>query len=218
MGAWIAPLAVAWEPLLRAVVLSGAGGSWIDNVMYKQQPINIKKDAELIIGYLTDGYSLTPFDPLLSLIQWAAEAADPQLYARYLVAEPLAGAEARSLLMVQGIVDHYILPDIANSLSLSLGLDLGGPELDGGNAELMADGQTPLGTLLPLTGRQTVTLPATGNRDGVTALVVQWPGDGIEDGHEVLFQTEPPKRQYRCFLETFAAGTARVPTGDAECP
>jgi hypothetical protein len=28
MGAWILPLAIAYEPLFGAVVLSGAGGSW----------------------------------------------------------------------------------------------------------------------------------------------------------------------------------------------
>ena len=34
---------------------------------------------------------------------------------------------------------------------------------------------------------------------------------GIEDAHEVVFQTEPPKYQYRCFLESFLNGVPRVP-------
>jgi hypothetical protein len=42
-------------------------------------------------------------------------------------------------------------------------------------------------------------------------VVVQHPGDEIEDGHETVFQTDPPKFQYRCFLESFAKGTPRVP-------
>ena len=55
----------------------------------------------------------------------------------------------------------------------------------------------------------------------VTAIVVQHPEDGIEDGHEVVFQTEAPKNEYRCFLQSYAAGvTPTVPKGttaDAPC-
>jgi hypothetical protein len=43
--------------------------------------------------------------------------------------------------------------------------------------------------------------------------VVQHVEDGIEDGHEAAFQTEPPKHQYRCFLKSFAEGVPRVPAG-----
>ena len=75
-------------------------------------------------------------------------------------------------------------------------------------------------------GRSAVALPASGNvsvgRAQVTAVVVQHPEDGVEDGHEVVFQTEPPKHQYRCFLASFAAGrTPVVPAdapADAPCP
>jgi hypothetical protein len=44
----------------------------------------------------------------------------------------------------------------------------------------------------------------------VTAVVVQHPKNKIEDGHEVVFQTEAPKRQYRGFLKGLAQGD--VPT------
>jgi hypothetical protein len=40
--------------------------------------------------------------------------------------------------------------------------------------------------------------------------VVQHPSDGVEDGHEVVFQTDPPKREYRCFLQTWASGAKPV--------
>ncbi len=39
MGAWIAPLTLAFEPRFRAAVLSGAGGSYIANVMDKIKPL-----------------------------------------------------------------------------------------------------------------------------------------------------------------------------------
>src|SRR5579883_2502723 len=128
MGATIAPPAIALEPRYRALVMSGAGGSWIENIVYKQKPLAVKPLAEALIG-LTGDYSLTDWDPLLSLLQWAGESADPPVYSRALTRE---GTPPRDVLMFQGIVDHYILPPIANAESLSLGLDLAGPERDTG--------------------------------------------------------------------------------------
>jgi len=48
-------------------------------------------------------------------------------------------------------------------------------------------------------------------------VLTQHPGDGIEDGHEVVFQTEPPKDQYRCFLRTLLTGAPTVPADGAAC-
>ena len=55
----------------------------------------------------------------------------------------------------------------------------------------------------------------------VTAIVVQHPSDGIEDGHEIVFQTDPPKHEYECFLASSLHGVPKVPDGgdpDAGCP
>lgn len=208
MGATIAPLTLAFEPRYRAGLLSGAGGSWIENVIYKQKPLAVKGIAEILVGVAGSGYALSAHDPVLSLFQWAGEAADPPVYARRIVHEPVDGP-ARHILMMQGIVDHYIMPTIADAASLSLGLDLAGAELDDTVPEIQQF--TPLGELLPLVGRKTITLPASGNAGGVTAVVTQHPEDGIEDGHEVVFQTEAPKHEYRCFLEGLAKGKPVVP-------
>ena len=223
MGATIAPLVLAYEPRYGAVVLSGAGGSWIENVLWKQKPVEVRPPLELLIGYASRGLSLSRGDPVLTLFQWAEEPADPQVYARLIISEPAAGEAPRHVLMMQGIVDHYIMPPIADGISLALGLDLGGLELDSQTPEV-AD-LSPLGPLLPLVGRGPITLPAAGNvvvPAGVaTALVIQHPEDGFEDGHEVVFQTAAPQHEYRCFLASFAAGTPVVPEGqdaDAPCP
>jgi dienelactone hydrolase len=191
MGAWIAPLAVAAEPRFRAMILSGAGASWIENVLWKQKPLDVRPLARTFLGYGVT-FDLSPGDPVLSLLQWAGESADPQLYGERV---------ASHVLMVQGIVDHYIMPTIANATSLAMGLDLAGPALDGTVPELASF--PPLATLLPLRDRTTLPLPAFGNRDGRTAVVVQHAADGIEDGHEALFQTAAPRRQVRCFLTDF---------------
>jgi len=205
MGATIAPLVAALEPSYRALLLSGAGGSWIMNVVHKESPIHVRPAAEALLHYAAQGRTVTEHDPALALLQWAGEPADPQVYARGVVDAPRAGAP-RHVLMFQGILDTYIPPPVANPLSLALGLDLAGG--------------TPLSDRLDLTGGEQLSLPASGNRhDGdVTAVVVQHPEDGIEDGHEVVFQTAAPRLQYRCFLESLGAGVPRVTArGAATC-
>jgi hypothetical protein len=220
MGASIAPLAAAFEPRFRALILSGAGGSWIANVMYKERPLATRPLAEALLRYAAQGHRLTVDDPVLGMLQWAGESADAQIYVRHLVEEVVVGAP-RHVLMFQGIVDHYIPPPVANALSLALGVDRAGPGLDAERPELAAF--TPIEALLPLRGRRVLDLPIAGNRtiaeQAITAVVTQHPEDGIEDGHETVFQTEPPKIQYRCFLRTFARDEPpRVPDPSSPDP
>jgi hypothetical protein len=126
--------------------------------------------------------------------------------------------------MFQGIVDHYILPPIANAMTLTMGLDLVSAPLDQENPALST--YTPVLDVLPLVGHKQISLPVTGNvtaADGtkVTAVLMQAPGDDIEDGHEVVFQTDPPKHEYQCFLASSLTGTPSAPAiadTDAGCP
>jgi hypothetical protein len=213
LGASVLPLAVALEPAYGAVVLSGSGGSWIENILYKQKPLVVKPLAELLAS--EPAGAMNAFDPALSFVQWAAESADAMVYEPLMIQSPLAGAPKRHVLMVQGIVDHYILPRIANASSAALGLNLAGAAIDD-NAEYV-DQQRAL-DILPLVGRGQISLPASNNEPPVTAVLVQHPGDGIEDGHEVIFQTDAPKAQYQCFLKTWLSGTPVVPAVDGGCP
>lgn len=217
MGATIAPLTLAVEPAFRAAILSGAGGSWIENVLYKQHPVHLAPIASLLLGTL--GVPLVEQNPALSLFQWAAESADPPVYAPSVVHAPVVG-EPRHVLMVQGIVDHYIMPTISQATSLSLGLDFAGEELDARAPELAPF--APLAERLRFSGRTRLELPVQGNVGGTTtAVVVQQAEDGVQDGHEVVFQTEAPKHQIRCFLASLATGVPKVPPPGAEeapCP
>ncbi len=208
MGATIAPLTLAAQPRYGAAVLSGAGGSWIENVVYKLSPLEARPMAEAMLGYSAG--DLTEDDPVLALLQWAGESADPPAYAPELV-----HGGGLDVLMIQGIRDTYILPPIANATSLSLGLDLAGDSLDVDHPELAAF--RPLEDVIGLVGRGTVELPASGNiAAGHTAVVVQHLEDGVEDGHEVMFQLEAPKHQYRCFLESWFEGSPGVVDGGGE--
>ena len=206
MGATILPLTLSDKSAFQEAILSGAGGSYIANVMDKTLPLPVKPVAEGLLGYDVRGRSLTPQDPALTLFQWAVESSDPQIYGPRILAQ----AHAPNVLMLQGLVDHYILPSIANAFSLATGLDLAGPALDAQSAELVALGQRSVATLLALSGKQPLPLPVSGNHAGLTAVVVQNMGDGIEDGHEANFQTERPKQLYRCFLADLAAGKVPV--------
>jgi hypothetical protein len=198
MGATIAPLVLALQPRFRAAVLSGAGGSWIANILYKKLPLEVAPLAKLILGYRSR--ALHAHDPALTLLQWAGEAADPPVYARYVIEAPWEGAP-RHVLMFQGIADTYILPPIANPLTLSLGLDVARPTLD---ADHPVSGLYPsIASQLPFSGGQLIDLPASLNlqQQTTTGVLAQHLQDPIEDGHEVMFQTPGPKHQYRCFLQ-----------------
>ncbi|MFN0252317.1 MAG: hypothetical protein ACKV2T_35910 [Kofleriaceae bacterium] len=218
-GAWISPIAAAFEPKFGALVLSGAGGSWIANIMHKKKPLA----PYGVIATLLRVFELRSDDPVMTFIQWALEPADPQVYASRIVHG--APADPRHVLIAQGVVDNYILPRIANATNLSLGLDLAGPELDVADDPRLVD-QLALGPLLPLVDRRVIGLPVFANVNiggrYATAVVVQRPEDGIEDGHEAFFQTDAPKHAYQCFLATWrATGMPLVPvdaTRDAPCP
>jgi hypothetical protein len=157
------------------------------------------------------------------MFQWAIEAADPQVYDYRIISDPIAGGSPRPVLMFQGIVDHYILPDIANATTLTLGLPLVGEELDQSPQE--PAGQTLISSLLPLIGQGNIAYPVANNLSTsggtVTGALVQAPGDGIQDGHEIVYQTPGPKHQYQCFLESSLAGTPTIQapaSDDAGCP
>jgi hypothetical protein len=203
MGGTIAPVAAAAQPAYRTLVWSGAGGSWIENVVFKQKPAVTRPLADALMGYGALGRTITVDDPVLSLVQWAGEATDPPLH---------AGALGdRDILMTQGIVDHYILPPIANALSMAAELDLAGGSFDAATPEL--DGYVTLAERLPWSGGREIALPASGNQGGGqhTRVVVQQAEDGVEDGHEVVFQIEASKARIREFLRTSLTGVPVVP-------
>ena len=208
MGATLAPLTLAYQPAYEATILSGAGAGYIENILFKQKPIPVLPLAEAIVGYAGTEYSLHRHDPALTLTQWAGEPADSFVYTEAVVRQPIEGA-SRHVLMLQGIVDHYIMPTIANTMSLSLGLDLAGPALDEDNSEIAEFAS--FASWSKLMGFDQLDLPVTGNQDHghgtATAVVVQFPGDDVEDGHETVFQTDAPKNMYRCFLESLIDGT-----------
>ncbi len=215
MGASIAPLTAAFEPRYRALILSGAGASWSENILYKLSPIPTLGIANTFVGYAATSFSLNDADPILSLLQWAGEEADAQVYAPLMTAHPTIGSP-RHVLMFQGIEDTYIPPPVANALTLALEIDVGGTVRD--RAWSAREGWNPIESLLPHVGRSVIALPATANLGGeTTAVVVQLDEDGIQDGHEVMWQRSDAREMVRCFLSSLAAGTPTVVDPAAPC-
>lgn len=228
MGATVSPLALAIDARYGAAIMSGSGGSLIENVLYKTKPVPINAGGSLL------GYSCVPeeHDPQLSFLQATLEASDSQAYARRMVSDPTAGI-ARSVLMVQGLVDHYIKPPIADTMTLAEGLDLAvGPASCDGNercdalpvaGEVATPDYPPLVDLLPLAGRRVLSLPLSANvvtaGASLTAAVVQHridenrepAGQACDvDAHEVIYESTLARHQYACFLDDFARG--KTPT------
>lgn len=216
MGASIAPLAAAFEPRYRALILSGAGGSWLANILYKLEPLPTRTVAENLLRYNSVARHLREDDPVVNLLQWAGEDADAQVYAPLLLRE-LERGSPRHVLMFQGIYDHYIPPPVANTLTVALGLDLAGTPLDATTPDTAMF--TPIESLLGLRGRSTLTLPVRANfGSATTAAVIQIAEDGIEDGHEVMWQTTEARDLVACFLATFRDGTPSIVDPDAALP
>ncbi len=220
MGASIAPLAAAFEPRYRAIILSGAGASWTENIIHKQSPIAVRPIAEGLLGYRgADSRTLREDDPVVNWLQWAGEEADAAVYAPLLVRE---GSQPRHILMFQGIVDTYIMPPIANAMTIATGLDLAGPALDRDEPRIAS--YASILDVLPLRGSVARGFPVTANLasgDGghVTGAVVQHLEDGIEDGHEVMWQLPAAQTQYRCFLRSFLRDPApRIVDPAVGCP
>ena len=42
---------IAIEPMFKGLVLSGAGGSWIENIIFKQSPVPIAPLAKVLLGH-----------------------------------------------------------------------------------------------------------------------------------------------------------------------
>lgn len=188
-GATIAPLAAGVEPRFSALILSGAGASYIRQVVFKESPAPMRPLAEMLFDYWPRR-TLHEHDPLLGLLQWAGEQAEPMVYGRLIGDRPV--------LVFQGVLDTYIPPPISNPLAMSLDVRLRGRALD--DALDFETAQADL-ALVERSRSGPSTQPSHNLR-----FLSQYPPDGIEDGHEILFQRPDAREQLRCFLQQLLEG------------
>src|SRR5262249_31266697 len=122
-GGLTGPLFLAYEPKIKAAILSGAGADLILSLLNKTQPVDIPKVVQSVVGE-----DVAEDARLLSLLQTFLESSDPGNYARLFFREPPAGVPAKSIYQSMGIVDHYTPVPTIKALALAMGVQPANPQ------------------------------------------------------------------------------------------
>ena len=97
MGAWIAPLALAYRAALPRRASSPAPAPATSRTSSTRSSRSTSsRYAEILLDYDMDQRSLDAHDPALTMFQWATEPSDPQVYDRRIVREPRRVAAQRA--------------------------------------------------------------------------------------------------------------------------
>jgi hypothetical protein len=124
---------------------------------------------------------------------------------------PLPGHPARPVYEPVGEGDEYFPTQLYDAAALAYGHNQAGtlywPTMQDALAQAHLDGVRSY----PVQQNR-----LSGNGRAYTGIVVQYPGDGIEDPHAIYRQLDAVKHQYGCFLESFLrTGIAVVPAPDS---
>ena len=193
-GGLTGPLFLAYEPKVKAAVLSGAGGGLILSLLAKTEPY----DVAALVGILLDGDAREDH-PVLSLVQTYLESSDPSNYGRLFFREPPAGSSPKSIYQSLGLVDRYTPVSTIKALALAMGVQPVRPLPE------------PIPTL-PLAGLSVADAPVQSNvsQGGATAVLGQYQvpvSEGVPqyDGHFVVFRHPDALLQSNAFLGLHAA-------------
>ena len=193
-GGLTGPLFLAFEPDVKAAILSGAGGGFVFALLEKTQPINIPKVVSAILNETPD-----EFHPLLTVLQTYFENSDPSNYARLFFRAPPMGQSPKSIFQTLGIVDHYTPIPTIMTLALAMGVQPCNPQL------------MPIPDLT-LTSLTWADPPFMSNVAGGTAsgALCEYKAT-TDDGHFVVFDIPAAITQANAFLGTHATtGIATV--------
>jgi len=202
LGSHLATILAATHGGFSGVVLSGAGGSFIDFALGPKDPIDVQATFELLT--LPHGERLDRFHPYLSLLELAAAPADSTLYAAQLLRRPRADSSPPHVLVIEGHLDRQVAINSQRALVLALGVDLLGNDV-GERSEDRIETVLPWGGQAKLWGQAQGNLRLASGAQR-TAVVVRYPEDGVLEGHYVAFQRPEPRAQIKEFLEAIAVG------------
>ena len=208
LGSYVAGMQAAVDPdPYQGLILSGAGGSWLEFPFGPTDPVPLQYVVELFGLNFSPIEHLDVWHPVLMLTEMLVGSADNILYTDALIRHPRKSPP--DILVIEGHRDHQVTDNIQRPLLMSLDVDLAGNDQGATRRDSVL-------WYLQIDCGQQLGLPAAGNRDVAgygerTDIVVRYdPGDDVEqDGHYVNFQQDAPKHQYGCFLQNLAQG--RVP-------
>lgn len=205
-GASVGALVLGMEEGIRAGLLSGTGGSWLYNLTIKFEPLDFKALVELLLAYQPPDEA-DMFDPVINLAQTFWEPVEPMNWAGRWARE---AETPKDILIIEGVVDGYFPPPMANALALAARTQPVRPLAE----ETIEDA-------LDQVALDALDAPAGGNLQTpsgpVSALLLQFPQPQGISGHYVPFELNEPKHQYRCFFENLlTTGTATVPPANAD--
>lgn len=206
LGSYLAGMLAAVSPNWKGVILTGAGGSWVEFPFGPKVPIDLQLVIELLGVPL--GEKLDRWHPLIMAFDLGVGAADNTHYHRYILREPLPGRTPPHVFVIEGFKDLQVPTGLQRALVQAIGVDFVGSD-PGTSPDLQ------LLPILPVADLDLLSYPASGNRTLAsgqtrTAVVVRYPEDGIREGHYVSFQLDAPKLQSRDFLSAIKAGTTPV--------
>lgn len=183
-----------YEPKIHAAVLSGAGSNLLRAILSKTEPKVSLGGAEypprdllqLAFQERPDN-PLTTAHPMLMLFNTFVNRSDGDVYSPLLRRGATEDIGTKHLLMYIGHVDHYTPLRSAGSLAVGAGLSVGGDNLfpapcdQYDEDEAKACGYSVSGFM------PTTPLPASGNANGATAVVLMRTEPKDQDGHFVAF-------------------------------
>lgn len=212
-GASVGDVLLGVEGAYRAALLTGAGVSWIYNLVYKESPLPIG----LVLDWVLNADDWSEYHPLASVFQTTCDGAEAANFAPHWIHRPTAGSRPRDILLIGGYKDTYFPPPMIEGLAVAAGLDLGGEQVQ----------PYSIDALETLAGRGAVLLPAAGNiatdQGQATGIWLQVDTPVNLDGHYVAFNLESVMYQWSCFFASAVEGgqaTVYPPQGDAyaSCP
>jgi hypothetical protein len=205
MGGMYTNLVAPVEPMIGAVVPTGAGGHWNRMILSTEVIPGARDAVATILRARADTMSFV--HPSLNLLTLAWEAAEPFVYMPRVTQRPLPGQAPKPVYQPVGQDDEYFASEIYDAAALAYGNQIVGDEVWPGTRRSLA-----------LLGLDTpASYPVSDNRQAIggesyTGVVVQYPNDGIMTGHYIFAQLDEVKFQYSCFFASFLeTGKAVVP-------
>ncbi len=168
------------DPLIKAAVLSGAGGGLINTILLRKDPLDISELLRAVLAIGPDEFD--GFHPVLSVIQMMVDATDPINYAGYWL-------EDRHVFVTQGTADHASPAISNNTMVAAAAAPLIRPIAKSSLAH-------------ELRGLQPLDMPVAGNFGELTGALKQW-----QDGtHWVAFDNAEAEAIWIEFFRTLLAG------------